>query len=186
MRQGGGSYPEGAPIAAPVDAGTGAGFEGFGDCSLSMDGNGSFAAASWVRLSERVPEKDAGDALTAADISQVTASAEIVASVWDGEAWSSTRLSTNTTPDIAPVTAVSGGRALVAWRNVYANDPNNSTDFSAYDTILYSIYTPGSGWSEPAQLYNGSAGAVRGLNAAMLPDGTAAVVRAGARRRRLQ
>ena len=102
---------------------------------------------------------------------------EIVASVYDGNRWSSTRLTTNATPDLAPVVASDGsGRAVVFWRSVYSAAPGDDLmNFDAQDQILYSIYD-GSQWSAPAMLFNGSGGSVKALQAAMLPDGTAMAV----------
>lgn len=47
-------------------------------------------------------------------------STEIVASVYKGSTWTSTRLTDDGTPDLAPATAVGGnGKAIVFWRSVY-------------------------------------------------------------------
>ena len=48
-------------------------------------------------------------------------------------------------------------------------------DFSAQDQILYSVYDGGS-WSDAKMLYNGANGSVKGLQAAMMQDGTAIAV----------
>ena len=102
--------------------------------------------------------------------------AEIVASVYNGTSWTSTRLTANGTPDLAPVVASNGeGSAVVFWRSVYNANPNNPLDFQTKDTIYYSCYKDGA-WSEAKPLYNGSNGSVKALEAAMLPDGTAMAV----------
>ena len=177
-RLSGGSYTPGEELPAPGD------FTGYGDSGLSLAGGEDFAAAAWVRLSDRLPDKDAGAEVTLAEQNLLMNSSEIVASVYEDGRWVSTRLTTNGTPDLAPVVASNGaGKAVAVWRSVYTGDPgtagndgeNNLLDFTGRDTILYSVYENGS-WSAPRELYNGSAGAVKALQAAMLPDGTAMAV----------
>ena len=108
-------------------------------------------------------------------------STEIVASVYNGTTWTSTRLTNNGTPDLAPATAVGGdGKAIVFWRSVYTPDPgtqgsNNLLNFTTRDCIMYRCYDSGT-WSEAKMLYNGATGSVKALQAAMLPDGTAMAV----------
>ena len=165
----GGKYPEGSKIQAP------AGFEGYGDSDLSVDGNVSLTVAAWVRQNATLPEK-AGEKLTLEEQAILMNSTEIVASVYQNAAWSSTRLTDNAGPDLAPVAATNGSDAIVAWRSVYAANAENITDFSQQDFILYSFYDAETdSWSDPAQFYNGTSGAVKGITAAMLADGTAAV-----------
>ena len=58
------------------------------------------------------------------------------------------------------------GNAIVAWRSVYAPDASDLLIFSGRDYILYSIYKNGGAtWSTPQVLYNGTAGAVKGISA---------------------
>lgn len=75
---------------------------------------------------------------------------------------------------MAPVTAAKDGKAIVAWRSVVSSDAESITAFDQKDTILYRMYD-GNGWSDAQVLYNGTSGAVKGITAAMLEDGTAAV-----------
>ncbi|MCL1983436.1 MAG: cadherin-like beta sandwich domain-containing protein [Clostridiales bacterium] len=165
----GDSYLQGSEIAAP------AGFTGYGDSGLSLAGDKGFAAAAWVRQSAALPPKDPDQPLSSAEQALMMNGTEIVASVYDGSNWTSTRLTENALPDIAPVVATDGsGSAVAAWRSVYAGDESDLLDFSQQDNILYSIYQSGA-WSMPRQLYNGTSGMVRGITAAMLPDKTAAV-----------
>ena len=111
-------------------------------------------------------------------------STEIVASVYSGSTWTSTRLTNDGTPDLAPATAVGGnGKAIVFWRSVYTPDPvsasgsNNLLNFTTRDCIMYSCYDSTKGdWSKAQMLYNGATGRVKALQAAMLPDGTAMAV----------
>ena len=159
-------------------------FSGYGDTSVSLSGTESFAAAAWVRMGTELPGKDAGNAVTLEEQNLLMNSTEIVVSVYDGTAWTSTRLTDDGTPDLAPATAVGDdGKAIVFWRSVYTPDPvstsgsNNLLSFTTRDCIMYSCYDSDSGdWSKAKMLYNGATGSVKALQAAMLPDGTAMAV----------
>ena len=158
-------------------------FPGYGDTSVSLSGTGSFAAAAWVRMGTDLPGKNAGDPVTLEEQNLLMNSTEIVASVYNGTTWTSTRLTNDGTPDLAPATAVGGdGKAIVFWRSVYTPDPgtqgsNNLLNFTTRDCIMYRCYDSSNGdWSEAKMLYNGATGSVKALQAAMLPDGTAMAV----------
>ncbi|MCU7652029.1 S-layer homology domain-containing protein [Acutalibacter sp. LFL-21] len=167
------------------------GFEGYGDSDVDIagvlktdyTGGNATAAAAWVRQSAQIPGKDAGAEITAEEQNLLMNSSEIMVSVWskrqgyyDNGSWTTTRLTTNATPDLAPAVAVNGkGNAIVFWRSVYSADPEGGLmDFSSQDQIMYSYYD--GTWSEPKMLYNGANGSVKGLQAAMLNDGTAMAV----------
>lgn len=180
-----GSY--GTSEAFP-DAGN---FSGFGDSDVDIagvlktdyTGGNATAAAAWVRQSAQIPEKDAGAEITAEEQNLLMNSSEIMVSVWkkahgaNNGNWETTRLTENATPDLAPAVAVNGkGKAIVFWRSVYSAGPDGELmDFSSQDQIMYSYYD-GTKWSEPKMLYNGANGSVKGLQAAMLNDGTAMAV----------
>ena len=173
----GGVYSASSQIADPT------GFPGYGDTSVSLSGTDSFAAAAWVRMGTELPGKDAGDPVTLEEQNLLMNSTEIVVSVYDGTTWTSTRLTNDGTPDLAPATAVGGnGKAIVFWRSVYTPDPgtqgsNNLLNFTTRDCIMYRCYDSTDGtWSEAKMLYNGATGRVKALQAAMLPDGTAMAV----------
>ena len=157
-------------------------FPGYGDTSVSLSGTGSFAAAAWVRMGTDLPGKNAGDPVTLEEQNLLMNSTEIVASVYKGSTWTSTRLTDDGTPDLAPATAVGGnGKAIVFWRSVYTPDPgtqgSNLLNFTTRDCIMYSCYDSSNGdWSNAKMLYNGATGSVKALQAAMLPDGTAMAV----------
>ena len=171
----GGVYSVSSQIADPT------GFPGYGDTSVSLSGTDSFAAAAWVRMGTELPGKNAGDPVTLEEQNLLMNSTEIVASVYNGTTWTSTRLTNDGTPDLAPATAVGGdGKAIVFWRSVYTPDPgtqgsNNLLNFTTRDCIMYRCYDSGT-WSESKMLYNGATGSVKALQAAMLPDGTAMAV----------
>lgn len=166
-------------------------FSGFGDSDVDIAGvlktdltqnANATAAAAWVRQSAEIPGKDAGDEITAEEQNLLMNSSEIMVSVWKKDSgaysgkWVTTRLTENATPDLAPAVAVNGtGKAIVFWRSVYSADPKNGLmDFSSQDQIMYSYYD--GTWSKPKMLYNGANGSVKGLQAAMLNDGTAIAV----------
>jgi len=171
----GGGYSVSSQIADPT------GFPGYGDTSVSLSGTDSFAAAAWVRMGTDLPGKNAGDPVTLEEQNLLMNSTEIVASVYNGSTWTSTRLTNDGTPDLAPATAVGGNdKAIVFWRSVYTPDPgtqgsNNLLNFTTRDCIMYRCYNSGT-WSEAKMLYNGATGSVKALQAAMLPDGTAMAV----------
>ena len=173
----GGVYSVSSQIADPT------GFPGYGDTSVSLSGTDSFAAAAWVRMGTDLPGKNAGDPVTLEEQNLLMNSTEIVASVYNGTTWTSTRLTNDGTPDLAPATAVGGdGKAIVFWRSVYTPDPgtqgsNNLLNFTTRDCIMYRCYDSAKGtWSDAKMLYNGATGSVKALQAAMLPDGTAMAV----------
>ena len=159
-----------------------AAFPGYGDTSVSLSGTDSFAAAAWVRMGTELPGKNAGNAVTLEEQNLLMNSTEIVASVYNGTTWTSTRLTNDGTPDLAPATAVGGNKAIVFWRSVYTPDPgtqgsNNLLNFTTRDCIMYRCYDSTKGtWSEAKMLYNGATGSVKALQAAMLPGGTAMAV----------
>ena len=172
----GGVYSTSSQIDDPAE------FPGYGDTSVSLSGTGSFAAAAWVRMGTELPGKNAGDTVTLEEQNLLMNSTEIVASVYNGSRWTSTRLTKDGTPDLAPATAVGGdGKAIVFWRSVYTPDPvstsgsNNLLNFTTRDCIMYRRYDSGT-WSKAQMLYNGATGRVKALQAAMLPDGTAMAV----------
>ena len=172
----GGIYTPSSEIDVPTE------FPGYGDTSVSLSGTGSFAAAAWVRMGTDLPGKNASDPVTLEEQNLLMNSTEIVVSVYNGTTWTSTRLTNDGTPDLAPATAVGGdGKAIVFWRSVYTPDPgtqgSNLLNFTTRDCIMYSCYDSSNGdWSNAKMLYNGATGSVKALQAAMLPDGTAMAV----------
>ena len=170
----------GYSVSSKIDNPTG--FSGYGDTSVSLSGTDSFAAAAWVRMGTDLPGKNAGDPVTLEEQNLLMNSTEIVVSVYNGTTWTSTRLTNDGTPDLAPATAVGGdGKAIVFWRSVYTPDPgtqgSNLLNFTTRDCIMYSCYDSSNGdWSNAQMLYNGATGRVKALHAAMLPDGTAMAV----------
>ena len=149
--------------------------EGAGDSGNAVAGTSDFAVAAWTSLGEAM-DKDAGSVLTDEDTMIMLEGSEIYASVYSGGSWSSVKLTDDDSADIAPVVAVNGSRAMVAWRNVATSNLHGDiSDFNTRDTILCKTFD-GENWSEVQTVYNGSSGNVKALNAAMLGDGTAALI----------
>lgn len=146
-----------------------------GDNQLRLAGTNSAAIAAWTRVTETLA-KEPGSAVTEDEQLLMMNSSEILASVWDGTQWVTTRLTQNSSADMAPVVAVGGGKALVAWRAVAASDSGTPTEFDSYDTIQYKVYDFNTEkWSGPYTLYNGTSGAVKGMEAQMTESGAMAV-----------
>lgn len=147
-----------------------------GDSQLRLAGDSSNAVAVWSRVTETL-EKEPGSAVTSDEQMLMMNSTEIFASVKtkSGE-WKTTRLTTNSSADMAPVAATNGQKALVAWRAVAAQNSAQLTTFDSYDTIQYKIYDyEDDNWSGPYTLYNGTSGAVKGIEAQMTDSGKMAV-----------
>lgn len=145
-------------------------FQGFGDSNLQVAGEGDHIAAVWVTQKEKI-EKEAGEDISNADIMLMNNSTEIMASIYNGTEWTTHRLTDNMNPDLAPVVSVSNEKVFVAYRSVYTNNLDNPLDFSASDSIVYTVYDMLSGeWSDVETLYNGTNGTVMGLSAATLSN----------------
>ena len=171
------------PDPASTDAGEGEGADAQanqesiqgGDNQLRLAGTNSAAIAAWTRVTETLA-KEPGSAVTEDEQLLMMNSSEILASVWDGTQWATTRLTQNSSADMAPVVAVGGDKALVAWRAVAASDSGAPTEFDSYDTIQYKVYDFNTEkWSGPYTLYNGTSGAVKGMEAQMTESGAMAV-----------
>ncbi len=148
---------------------------GFGDSQAVLSGTEEFAVSAWTRQMVDI-HKDDGAVLTHEDQMMMTNGTEVYAAVYNGNNWSSTHLSENSAPDLAPVVAAGGGKALVAWRSVASSNAENLVNFDQKDTIVFKIWDE-TGWSEqPVTLYNGTSGSVKGLTADILSDGSAAAV----------
>ena len=172
VKSGDGKFPQGDRFdnteAVPV---------GYGDSNVKLTGKDSHYAAAWVRQMTDITV-EGGGALSEGDQRLQMNSTEIVAAISsNGSDWTLTRLTDNSSPDLAPVVATNGTRTIVAWREVSSSDVDSLTSFDQQDAIRYKVYD-GSNWSETQTLYDGTgtAASVKGLEMAMLKDGTAAVV----------
>ncbi|MCF2664081.1 S-layer homology domain-containing protein [Oscillibacter valericigenes] len=147
------------------------GFSGYGDSSLDFDGTKDFAGAIWLREASTL-NLAAGTELNEGQRTTLLNGFEVVASIWNGSQWVTTRLTENGSQEFEPVIAVNGGKAIAVWRSVQTDE--NAFAFTQ-NRILCKIYNNGAWSNETYTLYNGSAGEVTGMTAEMLTDGTAAV-----------
>lgn len=173
--------------------------EGYGDSSVKVAGSDGNYAAVWVRQTEDFTDyaEDLNGTLDATQQMLQMNSTEIIAATpyeYEGEMmWNLTQITDNSTPDLAPVVATSEGRIIVAWREVSSSSASDLTSFDQQDAIRFAVCEKKNGkweweWETDeilatqyvaAQtLYDGtgSKASVKGLEMAMLSDGTAAVV----------
>ena len=162
----GGYFPDGTAIDSPAD------FDGYGDSNLDLDGNDDHAAAIWLRQSAHL-DLSPDTIVSQEDQLALTRGLEVVASIWDGSDWATTRLTENATQELTPVIAISadGSRAVAAWRSVQQGD---SLLTFTENRILFKIYKDGEWSQETYTLYNGSSGSVSSMSIEMI-DGTALV-----------
>lgn len=162
--------------------------EGYGDSGLRAAGSGDSAVAVWSRVTERPATTEAGSSITTDVQAGMMNSSEIMVAVRDGNDWNVSCLTGNKDEngtfqssdglaDLSPVVATNGERILVAWRQVASSEADEITTFDAKDYIIYAVSEDkGKTWTEPQPVYNGTSGSVKGIEAAMLGSGEAAVV----------
>lgn len=161
--------------------------EGYGDSGLRAAGSGDHAVAVWSRVTERPATTEAGSSITADVQAGMMNSSEIMVAVRDGGSWNVSCLTgiksedgsvtSDGLADLSPVVAANGERILVAWRQVASSQADTITTFDSKDYILYSVSEDnGKSWTQAQPVYNGTSGAVKGIEAAMLDSGEAAVV----------
>ena len=152
--------------------------DGFGDSGLKAAGSGNSAVAVWSRVTERPAITEPGQAITPDVQAGMLNSSDIMVAVRGGSGWTVENLTKdNGVADLSPVVAVNDQQILVAWRQVASTNATDLTNFDAKDYIYYTVSEDGGkNWTESAPLYNGTSGSVKGLEAAMLDSGEAAVV----------
>ncbi|MDO5331130.1 MAG: S-layer homology domain-containing protein [Bacillota bacterium] len=149
---------------------------GYNTTGNVIAGNKDKAFAAWSSMGVD-HNLEGGSLVSTEDQIIMMDSSEVYASVYNGSTWTTTQITSNDTADVSPVVAANNDRAIVTWRSVAtSNLDGNITDFNENDTILYKVYSNGSWSSETYTLYNGTSGNVKAINAAMLPDGTSAVI----------
>ncbi|HOW23689.1 MAG TPA: S-layer homology domain-containing protein [Sedimentibacter sp.] len=167
----GGEYQDQGPIQEVTD-------EAYADNNLAIDGNSDFAVAAWEQQKIKINTEGA---LTESDISAMINSSEILAGVYDGHTWETTPLTNNLVSDMGPVSAANDDRAVVAWRSLAGSGTDRDGSQNAFkyddvnDSILYKVYENGAWSDETYTLYNGSSGNIKGMSAAMMPDGTTGI-----------
>lgn len=152
--------------------------KGRADSGLAAAGTKEFAVAAWERQRYTLPES--GSTPSSQELDAMMNGTEIYASVYVNGAWTTTRLTDNGTPDLAPAVAVKGDRAVVAWRSTAGSDTQLGRDGmpdvnydDRFDSLRCRIYENGQ-WSDIRTFYMGNLGNVKNLETAMLSDGTAA------------
>ena len=163
---------------------------GYGDSNVKVAGSDGSYAAVWVRQTEDITENVVpGTALDdGQQMLQINSTEIMAATSTGGSDWTLEQLTDNSTPDLAPVVAASGNRIIVAWREVKSSDASNLTNFDQQDAIRYAVCENGQ-WIRDEDVFGneyvaaqtlydgtGSTASVKGLEMAMLEDGTAAVV----------
>ena len=158
----GGYFPEGTAIPSPT------GFDGYGDSNLDLDGNYDHAAAIWLRQSAHL-DLSPDTIVSQEEQLALTGGLEVVASIWDGSKWVTTRLTENATQELTPIIAISadGSKAVAAWRSVQQGD---SLLTFTENRILFKIYKDGNWSQETYTLYNGSSGSVSSMSIEMIDD----------------
>lgn len=159
----GGAFLEGAEIDTSE----------YADTDVVVDGTSSDAAAAWTRVITDMKLIEGSEA-TAEDIQNMLSCTEIMASIYNGTEFVTTRLTDNFMADMSPVVATNGEKTIVAWRSFYAGDIDRPLSFDGRDNIMYRVYD-GSAWSEEKCLYDGSIDSINTFNAKMLSDGTSAI-----------
>ena len=164
----GSGFGEGTAIDSTVLA-------GYGDSGLTLDGNSRFAGAAWLRQTQNL-ELTAGSELTASQLSLLFNGSEVMVALWNGSSWNTTRITTNATQELSPVVAVNeNGQAILVWRSVETSGNEANPLEVTQERLLYKVYTNNEWSTETYTLFNGSSGFVKGVDAELLADGTAAV-----------
>jgi len=146
---------------------------GYGDSTLRIAGTKSFSAAAWVRQKSSIPLEKNGQA-SYNNLKVALNQAEICASIWNGQKWTSFTLTQDYDADISPVVAVNDKKAIVAWRSCVGSSSTNPTQFDVQDSINARIYDKATGkWGDVITLYNGRTGSVHALEVSIMSDGTA-------------
>ena len=169
-----GSYNQGTVIPPSINSDQTT-FDGFGDCNPKIDGNKDFAALTWIRLIEDI-NLSQGSNISNYEELYMLHTTEIMLSIWQNNLWNTIRVTKDTSPDLSPVVATNGDSVFLAWRNVYSNNEENILDFSVKDNIDFiRISKDNLVINETYNLYNGSNGSIKGLDVAMLKNGTCCV-----------
>lgn len=145
-------------------------FPGYGDYTLDLDGTKSFTALTWLRQSASLGLK-AGAELTLEQQYALLSGSEVMASIWNGEEWTTVRLTDNGIREDSPTVAASDDSAIVVWKQIQTGEEIGET---VNDALLYKLYKDGT-WGDTFMLYSGDVGEVLDIDAKMLSDGTAAV-----------
>lgn len=146
---------------------------GYGDSTVRIAGTKDFSVAAWVRQMNPLPDAKQENP-SYEDLTVMLNQAEICASIWNGEKWTTCKLTDNNLGDFSPAVAVNENYAVVAWRSCSGSDSSNPLDFNVRDEIHARVYNKQKdSWGEAVTLYNGQTGSVHGLEVSIMSDGTA-------------
>lgn len=150
---------------------------GYGDNGLHAAGSGEKSVAVWSRVTSKPAITEPGQSVTPDVQADMINQSDIMVAVRSGGGWTVKNLTDgNGVADLAPVVATNGSRILVAWRQVASSSATYLTTFDSKDYIMYSVSEDsGASWTAPAPIFNGTSGSVKGIAAAMLDSGAAAV-----------
>lgn len=143
------------------------------DSNVSLAGTGSFAVAAWEKLRSPVSMDQQGEysnAEASVGMSQMMNDSEVVASIYEGGAWNSVRLTDNKNADMAPQAASNGEDAVVIYRSMAGSSLDDPLDNDVMDELWYSRYSKGK-WSEPTPIYRETNGSISALEAVMDENG---------------
>lgn len=161
-----GKYPESTQISADSP---------YPDSDLALSGTASGgASAVWLRYFTDDVGSESEEEANAEGVIDALASSEVMAAVYKGGSFTTTRLTTNATPEMSPVTAAAGGKAVAAWIGATLGDLENPLNVTS-SYLMYSVHD-GSSWNDVRLLYDGSLSRVTALSAAMLENGTSAIL----------
>ena len=149
---------------------------GYGDSGLNASGSGKDVAAVWSRVMAEPAITEPGQTVTSDIQADMMNNSHVFVAVLGDGGWKVTDLTEDFAGgNLSPVVARKGDHILVAWRQVTSTTAD-VTDFNARDYIYCAVSNNGGKtWTKPTPIYNGTSGAVKGLETAMLPSGAAAV-----------
>ncbi len=147
----------------------------YGQFYLDAAGSNGNYAAVWVTQTQPDVYDDYYEA-TPADLAAALNSTEITAAICKDGVWTTTRLTDNTAPDVAPTVAVSedGKYVVVAWRSVYNSNPDAPLTFDVDDNLVFRVWNSETEtWSDPQTAFNGIAnGSIYALDSAVFNNGS--------------
>lgn len=147
------------------------------EANVSLDGTSSFAVAAWEKVNDTVSQQDGADENTM--MQRMMQGSEVIAGIYNGKEWKTTRLTDNLSADLAPSAASDGtGKGVVVWRNVAGSDPEEPLNFDVADELWYSSYQGGEedAWRSPKLIHRETNGNITSLETAMDSEGNTGIV----------
>ena len=146
--------------------------------NFALAGTSAFAVAAWEAQNTPipfVPDQEISDFV----MDYALNNTELVAAMFNGSSWSTTRLTTDTQADMGPVVAASatGDVGFVAWRGLAGTGTvDGEANFGGVSNSIMCSVFQGTAWSTPKVLLNAQDKSIVSMNAAVLNDGTIALV----------